>query len=41
MRILLIEDDLELAKQVTQMLHNAQYVTDVAHDGVDGLHLEY
>lgn len=39
MRILLIEDDLELAKQVTQMLHNAQYVTDVAHNGVDGLYL--
>lgn len=39
MRILLIEDDLELAKQISQMLHNAHYVTDMAHDGVDGLHL--
>lgn len=39
MRILLIEDDLELAKQVTQMLHNAQYVIDVAHDGVEGLYV--
>lgn len=39
MRILLIEDDVELSKQVIKMLHNAQYVIDVAHDGVDVHHL--
>jgi len=39
MRILLIEDDVELSKQVRKMLHNAQFVVDVAYDGLDGLHL--
>ena len=39
MRILLIEDDLELANQVIKMLHTAQYVIDVAHDGIEGLYL--
>ncbi|GFO76135.1 two-component system, OmpR family, response regulator [Bathymodiolus platifrons methanotrophic gill symbiont] len=39
MRILLIEDDVELAKQVSKMLHNAQFVIDVAHDGIEGLYL--
>jgi len=38
MRILLIEDDLELANQVIKMLHTAQYVIDVAHDGIEGLY---
>lgn len=39
MRILLIEDDIALAKQVFNMLHNAQFVIDVAHDGIEGLYL--
>ena len=39
MRILLVEDDVELANQVVKMLHTAQYVVDVAHDGIEGLYL--
>ena len=39
MRILLIEDDIELSKQVTKMLHKSRYVIDVAYDGINGLHL--
>lgn len=38
MRILLIEDDMELANQVIKMLHDAQYVIDAAHDGIEGLY---
>ena len=39
MRILLIEDDVELANQVIKMLDSAQFVIDVAHDGIEGLYL--
>ena len=39
MRILLVEDDVELANQVVKMLLAAQYVVDVAHDGIEGLYL--
>lgn len=39
MRILLVEDDQELSRQIVTMLHKAQFVIDVVHDGIDGLHL--
>lgn len=37
MRMLVVEDDRELARQLTQALKEAGYVVDVAYDGEEGL----
>jgi two-component system copper resistance phosphate regulon response regulator CusR len=39
MRILVIEDELRLADYLRKGLSESGYVVDVAHDGIDGLHL--
>lgn len=39
MKILLIEDEAKLAQYLRKGLTEAGHVVDVAHDGVDGLHL--
>ena len=39
MRILVIEDNVELARQIKSALEHAMYVSDVAHDGEEGLFL--
>lgn len=39
MRVLVIEDDLDVARQIAGTLHQSKYVVDVAHDGVEGQHL--
>jgi len=39
MKILLVEDDRPLAKQIVQALHGEKFVVDVATDGVDGQHM--
>jgi len=39
MRILVVEDDQELARQLRTALDGAGYAVDVASDGVDGHHL--
>jgi two-component system OmpR family response regulator len=39
MRILVIEDNAELARQIKSTLEHAIYVVDVAYDGVEGLFL--
>lgn len=39
MKILLIEDEIKLAKYLRKGLGEAGYVVDVAHNGVDGLHM--
>jgi len=39
MRILVIEDDKKIASFVSKGLKEAGFAVDVAHDGVDGLHL--
>ncbi|EJE51314.1 heavy metal response regulator [Acidovorax sp. CF316] len=39
MKILLIEDEVKLAQYLRKGLTEAGHVVDVAHDGVDGLHL--
>ncbi|MCP4283261.1 MAG: response regulator transcription factor [Gammaproteobacteria bacterium] len=39
MRVLVVEDDLDVARQVSDMLRQARYVVDVAHDGVEGQYL--
>lgn len=39
MKILLIEDEVKLAEYLRKGLGEAGYVVDVAHNGVDGLHL--
>lgn len=36
MRVLVVEDDLGVARQVTDTLRQAMYVVDVAHDGEEG-----
>lgn len=36
MRLLLIEDDLDLARILKKALSNAGYAVDVAHDGIEG-----
>ncbi|MES9830255.1 MAG: response regulator transcription factor [Candidatus Thiodiazotropha sp.] len=36
MRVLVVEDDLDVARQVSDTLRQAKYVVDVAHDGVEG-----
>jgi len=37
MRILLVHDEVKLTQALAPLLFEQQYVTDVAHDGVDGL----
>jgi two-component system copper resistance phosphate regulon response regulator CusR len=39
MRLLVIEDEVRLAEFLRKGLAEAGYVVDVAHDGIDGLHL--
>ncbi|MCP4284568.1 MAG: response regulator transcription factor [Gammaproteobacteria bacterium] len=39
MRVLVIEDDLDVARQVSDTLRQAKYVVDVAHDGEEGQYL--
>jgi two-component system OmpR family response regulator len=39
MRVLVVEDDVDLAKQLETCLGDAGYAVDVAHDGEDGHHL--
>ena len=39
MRILVVEDEADLAKQLSGALQDAGYAVDVAHDGEDGHHL--
>ena len=39
MKILLIEDEVKLAEYLRKGLGEAGYVVDVAHNGVDGLHM--
>lgn len=36
MRVLVVEDDLDVARQVADTLRQAKYVVDVAHDGAEG-----
>lgn len=36
MRILLVEDDIELATSLKRSLHKAGYVVEMAHNGTDG-----
>lgn len=37
MRILVVEDEVRLAKALSQILSEKKYMTDVVHDGTDGL----
>jgi two-component system OmpR family response regulator len=39
MRVLVVEDDEDLTRQLSETLRGAGYAVDVAHDGEDGLHL--
>ena len=39
MRVLVVEDDLDVARQVAETLRQARYVVDVAHDGEEGCFL--
>ncbi|MEL6748410.1 MAG: response regulator transcription factor [Pseudomonadota bacterium] len=39
MRILVVEDEVTLSKQLQTWLEDGGYVVDVAHDGADGHHL--
>ncbi len=39
MKILLVEDDRLLARQIAQALHDEKFVVDIAVDGVDGQHM--
>jgi DNA-binding response OmpR family regulator len=39
MRILIVEDNVELARQIKTTLEQAMYVVDVAYDGEEGLFL--
>jgi len=39
MRILVVEDDQDLSRQLKQMLKDAGYAVDVAHDGEEGHYL--
>lgn len=39
MKLLVIEDELKLAEYLKKGLTESGYVADVAHDGIDGLHL--
>ncbi|MAB68877.1 MAG: DNA-binding response regulator, partial [Oceanicaulis sp.] len=37
MRILIVEDDREVAGNIAKMLRESGHVVDMAHDGEDGL----
>jgi len=37
MRVLIVEDDREVARNIARMLHEAGHAADCAHDGEDGL----
>ena len=39
MKLLVIEDEVKLAEYLRKGLTESGYVVDVAHDGIDGLHL--
>ena len=39
MRVLVVEDDLDVARQVANTLRQARFVVDVVHDGKEGLFL--
>lgn len=39
MKILLIEDEIQLCESLVQLLMHSKYNVDAAHDGVNGLHL--
>ena len=39
MRLLVVEDERELAAQITTALREAGYAVDVAHDGENALYL--
>ena len=39
MRLLIVEDEVRLADYLRKGLGENGYVVDVAHDGIDGLHL--
>ena len=39
MKILVIEDEVRLAEYLRKGLSESGYVVDLAHDGIDGLHL--
>jgi len=39
MRMLVVEDDVKIASFISKGLKEAGFAVDVAHDGVDGLHL--
>jgi len=41
MRILVVEDDTKIASFISKGLKEAGFAVDVAHDGVDGLHLGF
>ena len=40
MRVLVVEDDLDVARQVADTLRQARFVVDVVHDGQEGVFLE-
>jgi len=39
MRVLIVEDDREVARNIAKMLRECGHVADAAHDGEDGLAL--
>ncbi|MFQ5959733.1 MAG: response regulator, partial [Alphaproteobacteria bacterium] len=39
MRVLVVEDERALARQITEALSEEGYAVDVAHDGEEGLYL--
>ena len=39
MKILVVEDDQQVARQIETSLKNAGYVVEVVHDGEEGLYL--
>ncbi|MGS0758794.1 response regulator, partial [Roseateles sp. GG27B] len=39
MKLLVIEDEIKLAEYLRKGLSEEGYVVDLAHDGIDGLHL--
>lgn len=38
MRILIVEDEVRLAEAIEQIMKSQKYITDIVHDGEDGLH---
>lgn len=41
MRVLILEDDVELAKQVASMLRGEHFAVDVSHDGEEGMEMGF